>query len=212
MMKIKKWGILSILCIITLFMVVPNSVSSAEENVSTWKSKTITDSNKVWTVAFSQPLKESSVTKTNIKVKDENNRTISTEVTLSSDKKAIIVTPKSAYEENKSYTLNISSKVTSADGEKLAKGIVQPFTLDAIPDANEPINHVSLKHNTYVTSITASGNNSVIKMTANNKEMHYEGNNTYSLGLTGLTSGDSITIKAYDQNNKVIFTKDYQVQ
>lgn len=211
MMGKRKWGLISILCIIALCLIVPNTAFSAEDPVDTWTTKTITDSNKVWTIAFSQPLKESTVTKTNVNVKDESHRTIVTDVTLSSDKKSIIVTPKSAYEENKSYKLNISGNVTSDKGKKLEKGILLPFTLDALTESDEPINNTVIKHNSYVTSVTASSNGLVVKMTANNKEMHYEGNNTYSLGLTELTSGDTITIKAYDHNNKVIFSKDYQV-
>lgn len=69
--------------------------------------KKISDTKKVWTIAFSQPLKESSIKNTTVYVEDENDRLFFTNVALSSDKKSIIVTPKKHSLPLQVYTLMI---------------------------------------------------------------------------------------------------------
>ena len=123
----RKWGILPSYLLSPYFLSVPNTTIGATDDVDVWSTKQISDNKKVWTIAFSQPLKESSIKNTTVYVEDEAYRLFFTDVTLSSDKKSIIVTPRDVYQENKTYRLNISKDVTSDKGKKLEKSIVLPF-------------------------------------------------------------------------------------
>jgi hypothetical protein len=50
------------------------------------------------------------------------------------------------------------------------------------------------------------------KVTANGTEMHYEGNNVYALGMSGLKPGDIVTIRAYDESNRLIESTKYRIK
>jgi hypothetical protein len=213
MMK-RKGYLLSILFAFALLFTMTTSTLGATDEVDVWSTKTITDSQKVWTIAFSQPFKESTIKSSTVYVEDEKYRLVYTDVTLSDDRKSIIVTPRNAYQENTSYRLNITNDVASEKGKKLEKGIVLPFTLKGSTDTTttgDAISKVTLSSKNFAIMVTAISNDTVNKVTANSKEMHYEGNNTYSIGLTGLTPGDTVKIQAYDTSGKRIYSKDYTV-
>lgn len=215
---------------------VPIQTLQANNSVETdiWPLKHTNDNQKVWTIEFSSPLKAKTVKSSNIFIEDELYRLILTDVELSADKKSIIVTPKVSFEDNKVYNLVISNEVTSEKNEKLPKKIIFPFIvngLDGIGDdqgnndnGNDQgnsdngdildrtaIKNVVINRNEYITSITATSSETVATVTANDTDMHYEGNNVYSLGLTGVEKGDTITIRAYNSDGKRIFMKDYKV-
>ena len=191
----RKLRLIPILFAFVLLLSVPGITSGATNDVDVWSPKQISDNQKVWTIAFSQPLKESSIKNTTVYVEDEAYRLFFTDVALSSDKKSIIVTPRNAYQENKTYRLNISKDVTSEKGKKLTKSIVLPFALNEVSGTDNPatndnaITNVKFLTTNFATRVTATSNDSVNRVTANSKEMHYEGNNTYSIGLTGLSIG-----------------------
>ena len=150
-------------------------------------------------------------------LKTNSYRFVFTDITLSNDKKSIIVTPKDFYKENITYKLNISKDVLSEKGKKLEKDIVLPFVLNGTDENLDPgmtkeaISSVTITPSAYASRVTAISNDTVNRVTANSKELHYEGNNTYSLGLIGLSSGDNVKIVAYDLNGKRIFSKKYKV-
>ena len=206
-----------ILFALVLLFSMPGITNSATNDVDVWNPKQINDNRKVWTISFNQPLKESSIKNTTVYVEDDAYRLFFTDVTLSSDKKSIIVTPRNAYQENKTYRLNISKDVTSGKGKKLAKSIVLPFSLNAVSGTDNPatddnvITDVKFLSTNFATRVTATSNDSVNRVTANSKEMHYEGNNNYSIGLTGLSMGDKVLIQAYDINGKRIFSDTFIV-
>ncbi|WP_338450380.1 Ig-like domain-containing protein [Niallia oryzisoli] len=213
----RKWGIVTILLAFVLLLIMSNTALGATDEEDVWNTKIINENKKVWTISFSQPLKESSVKNASVYVEDENYRLFFTDVTVSSDKKSIIVTPKDVYQENKTYRLNISKDVTSAKGEKISKKIILPFILDDStgnenPDTiNEAISNVKITSTAFASLVTATSDDSVNRVTANYKDMHYEGNNTFSLGITGLDSGDNVKIEAYDINGKKVFSKNFKV-
>jgi len=213
----RKRMVLSIIFAFILLLLTPNTTSNAADDIDIWGTKQITDSNKVWTIEFSQPLKETTIKKTTVYVEDENYRSFFTDATLSSDKKSIIVTPKSAYQENKTYKLHISKDIMSDKGKKLEKEIILPFVLNKASQNEQPpttegaIKNVTLSAQNFATMVTVVSNDSVNRVTANSNEMHYEGNNTYTIGLTGLTPGDNVTIQAYELNGKRVYSKNFKV-
>ena len=213
----RKLRLIPILFAFVLLLSVPGITIGATNDVDVWSPKQISDNRKVWTISFSQPLKASSIKNTTVYVEDEAYRLFFTDVTLSSDKKSIIVKPRNAYQENKTYRLNISNDVTSEKGKKLEKSIVLPFALNEVSGTDNPttddnaITNVKFLTTNYATRVTAMSNDSVNRVTANSKDMHYEGNNSYSIGLTGLSTGDNVRIQAYDISGKRIFTDTFIV-
>ena len=207
----RKWRITTILFAFTLLLIIPITTMSASEDIDVWNTKTITNNKKVWTIAFNDPLKESSINKKTVYVEDDHYRFVFTDVALSSDKKSIIVTPKDFYQDNKTYRLYISKAVSSEKGKKLENDIVLPFILNGTtenvdPDiGKEAITSVTITPSAYASRITAISNDMVNKVTANGTEMHYEGNNTYSLGMIGLSSDKNVRIVAYDLKGKILF-------
>lgn len=217
MMFKRKLRLIPLLFAFVLLLSVPGITIGATDNVDVWSPKQISDNQKVWTIAFSHPLKESSIKNTTVYVEDEAYRLFFTDVTLSSDKKSIIVKPRYTYRENKTYRLNISKDVTSEKGEKLEKSIVLPFALNGVSGTDNPttddnaITNVKFLTTNFATRVTANSNDAVNRVTANSKDMHYEGNNTYSIGLTGLSTGDNVRIQAYDTSGKRIFSDTFIV-
>ncbi|MFE8696436.1 Ig-like domain-containing protein [Cytobacillus sp. FJAT-53684] len=210
----KRFGILlSIAFVFAMIMVMPNSTNSATNDTDVWSAKKITDNKKVWTIAFSQPLKESTIKNTTVYVEDGDYRLFFTDLALSSDKKSIIVTPKDIYKENTTYRLNITKEVASEKGKKLEKAIIQPFVLNGEPDetTTDAIKNVTFTSKNFATMVSVTSNDAVNKVTANSKELLYEGNNKYSIGLTGVASGDTVKIQAFDISGKRLFSKDYKV-
>lgn len=213
----KKTSLLISIAIAFLFLITaPLTSINASNDADTWSIKTINDPKKVWTISFSQPLKDTTVNSTNVYVEDENYRLFFTNVTLSSDKKSIIVTPKdNQYKENTVYKLNISKNVTSDKGKKLEKDIIMPFNLNGTAKVDDPITgnavqSVSFKTQNFATMVTVRSNDSVSIVRVNGKEMHYDGNNYYSIGLANV-KGDSVTIQAYDGSGKMIYSKVHKV-
>lgn len=202
-------------------LLVPFITPIAADDVTVWSEKKITDTKKVWTIAFSQPLKESSIKDSTVFVEDENYRLFFTTVSLSNDKKSIIVTPIDHYQENVKYRLNISKDIVSDKGKKLEKGIILPFVVngsdntggtgDTGGQTGNAITRVTFSSNSYATIVNVVSNDVVDRVTVDSSDMYYLGNNTYSAALTGVTSGTSVRIQAYDINGKRIFSKDYKV-
>lgn len=221
MIKSRKKIIISVLMACTLLLLLPNITSNAADDVSVWTEKKVTDTKKVWTIAFSQPLKESSIKNTTVYVEDENYRLFFTNVALSSDKKSIIVTPRDHYQENIKYRLNISKDIVSEKGKKLGKGIIMPFVVNGSDNTGgtggsggqtgDAITRVTFSSNSFATMVNVVSNDVVDRVTVDSVVMNYLGNNTYSAGLTGVAAGSTVKIQAYDINGKRIFSKDYKV-
>lgn len=88
------------------------------------------DVNKVWKLKFNRELDSSTVNSTNVYVEDESNNRISTSVSLSSDKKTILITPYSNYVQGKKYHIILKGDVKSKDGRKFRKPVKVNFTVN----------------------------------------------------------------------------------
>lgn len=209
----KKGLIFSIICTCILLLALPNLTNGATEEPDIWSEKQVNDPKKVWTIAFSKPLKAASIKNSTVYVEDENYRLVFTTATLSSDKKSIIVKPRVPYEEDKKYRLNITQDVVSEKGEKIKKPIILPFVVKAEDGtaSGDIIRSVTFAANNFAMVVNVVSGDTVNRVTANSKDMLYLGNNTYSIGLTNVTSGSTVEIQAYDHSGKRLYSKDHRV-
>lgn len=232
----KKVKMAIILLIVSLFCISSVPFALAEDDVYEWEKGETSDPKKTWTIEFNQPLNAAKVNSTTVYVKDEKNKKVSTTVSLSSDNKAVIVTPKKNYMAGKEYKLYIEHSIVSERGGKLDQSIVFPFTIleeeqeKEVEDKNtggnknstetkEPSNplennlvkNINIDRTSYATVITLSTDNSVAYVTANSEKMHYEGENKYRAGIVGLEKDDKLMIRAFDADGKLVFSKEYIV-
>ncbi|WPC40149.1 hypothetical protein [Clostridium sp. JS66] len=78
------------------------------------------DSNKTWTIKFTQKISLDDLTKQGITVADNEGNIVNTIICLGQNDKELIVTPpENGYTLGKSYVLNIGTKVHSVNGKKL---------------------------------------------------------------------------------------------
>ncbi len=232
--RIKKLSVVllvSVLCVSTAPLVL------AEGDVQEWDNGETNDPKKVWTIDFNQPLKSAKVRSTTVYVMDEKNKKFSTTVKLSTDKKSITVTPKRNYEVGKEYKLYIDDSIGSESDKTLEKSIVFPFTIlkeDEVPkEVEEPkieepivveppgegnklensnlVNNVNMNLTPFATLISLSTDYSIARVMAGTTEMHYEGNNQFSVGIAGLEQGDTVNIRAFDGEGKTVFEKEFTV-
>lgn len=165
---------------------------------------TINDTKKVWSIQFNKNIDESSIP-SNIYIVDGINNKIDINSKLLSDKKTVEISVVKEYEVNKSYKIYINN-IKSEKGEELSKQVIYSFMV-------EPLNSniVSIKTNVSVllTYIQINTSKEVFKVTVNNVEMKYEGDNNYTLGLQNIGEGDNAIIKTFDGNNKLLEQKEY---
>lgn len=185
-----------------------------------WSGKTTDDVKKVWTVTFSTPISPNSVTSSSIYVANTNNGRISTKVTLSADKRTVTVAPLSSYKSGE-YRLYITSSVKSPEGLKLAEQVMMPFTVidplsgqvPASPDEKPSyILDVQSTVSEYVTNFTVNTDIGVYRVDVNSTKLSYMGENMFSGGVFGLSAGDTVTIKGYDNSNRLLESYKYVVQ
>lgn len=78
------------------------------------------ESNKTWTIKFTQKISLDDLTKQGITVTDNEGNIVNTIISLGQDDKELMVTaPVNGYTSGKSYVLNIGTKVHSVNGKKL---------------------------------------------------------------------------------------------
>lgn len=94
--------------------------------------------NKPWTVSFNKALSAGTVNTTNIKVIGEDNKYIDISVSLENGNKSVVVQSVKNYESNKTYTLIVTEKVKSVDGQPLPKEVRMNFVTINEP-TKEPI-------------------------------------------------------------------------
>lgn len=95
--------------------------------VISWKEMKDVDKDKSFIITFSQNINSKEDVSKYIKVYDSNRNLISCEFMIEGNK--VKVTPKESYESKKTYTMEISNKITSAHGKELSKNIVMKFTV-----------------------------------------------------------------------------------
>ncbi|WMJ79839.1 leucine-rich repeat domain-containing protein [Clostridium sp. MB40-C1] len=82
----------------------------------------VVDTNKSWTIKFTQEIKFDDLTKQNITVTDSKGTRVNAGIKLGEDNNTVIVTaPQNGYIEGESYILNVGTKVHSNKGKGLKK-------------------------------------------------------------------------------------------
>jgi hypothetical protein len=212
MKTVKKLPIILITALLGLVITAtPALAAYMSSGFNIWPLKTADDVNKPWQVRFSMPVDPATVSNSTIYVTDSDNRKEDSTLTISDDKKAITVGRPSGqtYSQGNEYRLYITSGVKSVGGESsLSAQVALPFV---IADANSKILAISSGSPAFLTNITVITSQDIHSVKANGEEMIYKGNSTYTMGLTGLESGDSITIKAYNENGSLKETKKHTI-
>lgn len=93
------------------------------------------NSNKTWTITFTNAIEFDDATKHGVTVTDNVGNAISVGVNLGQDKKTIIVTaPEGGYTAGKSYTLNVGKKIHSIKGKALNNECTLHFNIRSNDD------------------------------------------------------------------------------
>ncbi|MCL6639567.1 MAG: Ig-like domain-containing protein [Firmicutes bacterium] len=171
---------------------------------SVWPARQTDNPKKTWTVKFNLPLNKATVNSNNIYVTDDNNQRVSTLLATSDDGTAVSVSPAGSYQAGKEYRLFLTGGLTSTRGLTLSPQVVVPFT---VSDPNAKIILFESNYSSFLTGITVVTSPDVYSVLVNQTEMHYRGNNTYNLGVPGLSQGASVTVKAYDGSGKLLESK-----
>ena len=112
--------------------------------------------------------------------------------------------PSSSTTENSGNTTSTSSP-SSTTTETSSTGTVAADMFQSITD----------QYSAFVTNVNVTADAAVFKVVVQmdqlNTEMHYEGTNKFSLGVPGLKKGSKIKLSAYDDQNKLLQTKDYTI-
>ncbi|MFT5873948.1 MAG: N-acetylmuramoyl-L-alanine amidase [Clostridium sp.] len=116
-----------IIMILTFAMSIPMQMIVKASTYTDMGTKKDVVVSKPWTVSFNKSLSYSTVNTTNIKVVGENNNYVDINVSLGSNNKNVIVSPVKNYEPNKTYTLVVTDKVKSDDGNPLPKEVRMEF-------------------------------------------------------------------------------------
>ena len=184
-----------------------------------WPGKTTDDVKKVWTVTFSTPLAQNSVNSSSIYVTNTNNLRVSSKLTLASDKCSVTVAPISSYKSGE-YRLYITGGIKSPEGVKLVEQVMMPFTVSdplggQVPTSpNEKPSYILDVQSTvgeYVTNFTVNTDIGVYRVDVNSTKLSYLGDNKFSGGIFGLSAGDIVTVKGYDNSNRLLETYKYVV-
>ncbi|GAB6173456.1 hypothetical protein JCM15765_29340 [Paradesulfitobacterium aromaticivorans] len=184
-----------------------------------WPGKTTDDVKKVWTVTFTTPIAPNSVISSSIYVTNTSNAKVSTKLTLSADKRSVTVAPLSSYKSGE-YRLYITGGIKSPEGVKLVEQVMMPFTVSdplggqAPTSPNEKPSYILDVQSTvgeYVTNFTVNTDIGVYRVDVNYTKLSYMGDNTFSGGIFGLSAGDTVTVKGYDNSNRLLETYKYVV-
>lgn len=97
---------------------------------NTLSKKNIDNAYKEWTVKFNQKILASSITKSNIYIKDEMGNNLDVDIKIGEDKKSIIITPKEAYETNKKYYIYVTKGIMPENGNEMKQNLRMPFILE----------------------------------------------------------------------------------
>ena len=174
-----------------------------------WPTKTTDNMKKTWTIKFNMPVNPATITSSNIYVTDANNQRVDTVLTPSPDGGTVDVTPIKAYTTGKEYRLFVARGLTSAKGSSsLSPQIVVPF---AVARNNTKLILISNTSSSLLTNFTVVASPDVHSVNINQTAMHYQGNNTFTLGVTGLTPGNVVTVYAYDSSGQPLESKPYSV-
>lgn len=195
--------LLILLCSVALFLILPFETSLAKE----WNIQTTEDVEKTWKVNFSMELDSTTVKSSNVYVTD--GKTVHpTKLQIINGGKTIEVQPSEAYEMNTEYELIVTKDVKNLSGQPLQESVEMPFK---VVDSSVVIQSVNSVTGSGITVLTVVTNSDVFDVKISSESLKYKGNNTYEHVLFGKEPGDSITIYAYDENDKVIEKQTYKI-
>ena len=175
--------------------------AAGEAGYEEWLLKTAEDTRKVWEIQFSLPLDPDSVNNDSIYITRGAERL---ETGFMVDGCTVYAAPLQAYETSREYLLFITDKVTSTSGRQLSIPVMMPFV---IVDKNAKIQRISCRYSAGFTLVTVCTTPDVHMVKAGSDEMKFEGGNTFTHLLLDLKPGAMLTIKAYNENNKLLETK-----
>lgn len=209
--KTMKKGLFSLLLICLLMAgVVPVGAASIPDGFESWPLQGTTDKKKVWTVRFNLPLDTKSVNRDNIYITDDSNNPVNATLTRSTDGTSVQVKPSAAYTVGKKYWLFVGGGLTADNGQNaLTQPIAAPFLVAA---EDSKIIQISASHSSLLTSFTVLTSEDVFSVKINNKNAIYQGNNNYTLGMTGLKTGGIVTVVAYDSKGKSLANQKYTIE
>ena len=164
------------------------------------------DTKKVWCIKFNKDIDEKSLS-SNIYIVDSSNKKLTTTLKLLSDKRSVEISNVKEYEVGKTYKIYINN-IKSEKGEELSKQVIHSFMVEPL---NSTVISIKANFNTLLTYLTINTSKEVYKVTVNNVEMKYEGNNNYELALQGIGEWENVIIKTFDSNNKLLEQKEYIV-
>lgn len=198
---------LSVLLIVFSLMIwaVPVQAATIPAGFNTWPLQTTTDTLKAWTVTFSQPTDSNSVNSSNIYVKDDNNLLVKTTLTRSTDGASVQISPVGSYIAGRKYWLYMTGGLTTNNGnQKLTQPVAMPFLVSKLSSVTD-------SYSSLLTSFTVITSPDVCSVKINQNYMLYQGNNTYSLGMTGLKQGATVTVYAYDGTGNLLQMQTYTI-
>lgn len=184
-----------------LFLLLPMQSSLAKE----WTFKTTEDVNKGWKIGFNMKLDTTTVSQNNVYVTD-GKTTHPTTLQVVDNGKAIEIRPTISYQPGKQYRIIVSAAIKSTEGKALKSPIEVPFE---VVDPTAKIKSIYSVNNQTITSLTITTSDDVFDLKIGSESLRYIGNNTYEHILIDANPGSSVTIYAYDENNKRIETKKY---
>lgn len=199
-----KKKFLSLLLIATFMFCIQPVVDA-----KTFELQLINDVNKPWSISFNTKVDYSQVTRDAISIKSETGEIIPITYSISDDLTKIIVKPSKPYKFGTTYTLQIGKKVASSKGNKLLTDVTKQFKLqgtyiaDISNTTNPWVKNIKVQVTSKVSSVKVSINNS--QEVDLNQSSHLE----YERGFQGLTSGDDITIRVYNNLGNLIETQLY---
>lgn len=211
-MRFHHKSILFILVGLVGFLMLFPDVSPATASKNSpdiWPLKTIDSAQKIWKIEFNLSIDPLTVTSGHIYIESNQGRLDAQLEVGDREKNIVYITPLSKYQPGLEYKINITNKVTDQKGNPLKTAVIVPFIY---PDPNAKIQYITHNYNPFVTSFTVLAGPEVHKIKiGTSNEMHYKGENTFSLTLLDLKEGQTLTFRAYDENNRLMETKKHTI-
>ena len=183
----------------------------AAENYKIWNTKgiPIVDSTKKWSITFNREISLESC-KTSINVYKENtNEKI--DLDFSSNIKTISISPKTAYENGKSYTLIVDENLKSIDGKKIKQPVKFTFKINDIQNQSNIINNYNEFYSAIKKSLSNYDSSITLKINNYDKNVYnLEGINKVLLDNPNLRSGYSEASGSIADSNPVSFSINFK--
>lgn len=166
---------------------------------------------KPWTITFNDAVSDQADLKSIVIIANgKTNHPVDSTI-ISTDSTKVKVQPSKRYEPGIVYTLVVPKGFLSANDEQLAADVTMSFEL-----SSTHIESIYAEFNRLATNVVVYGSTNVAKVTVsvgNTSEtsLHRLGNK-FSRGIPGLTEGELLTIRAYDEHNILLETQTYTVK